>query len=304
METINMESKMTTKHNDATTIDGLAPDDLQQVLQIVDTALQFLQSTDQASDPIAAQHVVTHVSELEAMLARLRETSAKFDSLNEKERRQLTRILQETLAAFQTIGPATDGRKLVSIFGSARTRPGHIDWKNTEEIAYRLALRGIGTVSGGGPGIMEAANKGCHRGGMPSVGLNIELPFEECGNPYQTVPLRFKYFLTRKLIFVKYSSAFVAMPGGFGTIDELGEILCLIQCKCAHRVPIFLFDSAYWTGLIDWFTAQMLNGDTGRFYINPEDLELFRITDDIDEMVDSIADHCAVDSVPIVQSNT
>lgn len=175
----------------------------------------------------------------------------------------------------------------VSIFGSARTKPDHKYYKLAEEIAFDLTQHGYGVITGGGPGIMEAGNKGAHRGKGVSVGLNIELPFEQHDNPYidSGKSLDFDYFFVRKVMFVKYSQGFVVMPGGFGTLDEMFEAITLIQTKKIGAFPIILVGRKFWRGLIDWIKDTLLekNGN-----ISPKDLDLFSIVDTADEVIDVI----------------
>jgi uncharacterized protein (TIGR00730 family) len=171
----------------------------------------------------------------------------------------------------------------VSIFGSARTQPEHPSYILAEDLAYQLTQRGYGIISGGGPGIMEAANKGAKRGAGTSVGLNIDLPFEQSSNPYidHDKNLNFDYFFVRKVMFVKYSQGFVVMPGGFGTLDEFFEAITLIQTNKIGRFPIVLFGKKYWEGLIDWIKTVMLEEKN----ISPQDLELFKLVDTVPEAV-------------------
>ena len=175
----------------------------------------------------------------------------------------------------------------VSVFGSARTNPEHKYYKLAEEIAFDLTQNGYGVVTGGGPGIMEAGNKGAHRGKGISVGLNIELPFEQHDNPYidKGKSLDFDYFFVRKVMFVKYSQGFVAMPGGFGTLDELFEAMTLIQTKKIGAFPIILVGTDFWSGLIDWVKDTLLEKFGN---ISKEDLDLFSIVDTSDEVIDVI----------------
>lgn len=177
-------------------------------------------------------------------------------------------------------------RPAVSIFGSARTQPDEPYYKKTEELANMLSNAGFSVISGGGPGIMEAANKGAFQGKSPSVGLNILLPHEQTGNPYQNVSVNFRHFFSRKVAFVKYATAYVVMPGGMGTLDELFESLTLIQTGKAKKMPIFLYGTEFWTGLWTWIEAQLLSNKL----IAAEDLNLVKITDDPQFIVDSIFD--------------
>jgi uncharacterized protein (TIGR00730 family) len=175
----------------------------------------------------------------------------------------------------------------VSIFGSARTGPDHPYYKLAEEIAHALSDAGFSVVSGGGPGIMEAANKGAHAGPSPSIGLNIMLPHEQSGNPYQDIALNFRHFFSRKVMFVKYASAYVVLPGGFGTLDELAEILTLVQTGKTRRIPIILVHRPFWDGLIDWFKKTLIEEGT----IDAEDMDLFKVLDNPRDVVDAIFDH-------------
>lgn len=172
----------------------------------------------------------------------------------------------------------------VSIFGSARTAPDDPMYTLTEDISRRLSDAGFAIVSGGGPGIMEAANKGAKAGGSPSIGVNITLPNEEKPNEYQDISISFKHFFARKVMFVKYASAYVVMPGGFGTLDELAEILTLIQTGKSRRIPIILVHSPFWDGLLQWFRNTLVERGT----ISPEDLDLMTVLDDPEEIVDAI----------------
>lgn len=175
----------------------------------------------------------------------------------------------------------------VSIFGSARTQPDHEYFKLTEEIARLLSDAGFSVISGGGPGIMEAANKGAYPGKSPSIGLNIELPHEQKGNVYQDISINFKHFFMRKVMFVKYASAYVVMPGGFGTLDELMEALTLVQTGKAPKIPIILVCSAFWGGLVDWIKDRLI----GEGMASPEDMDLIKVIDDPKAVVEAIFKH-------------
>ena len=177
----------------------------------------------------------------------------------------------------------------VAIFGSARLKEGHPYYALTEQLARKLSDSGFSVVSGGGPGIMEAANKGASAGKSPSVGLNILLPFEAGGNGYQDVSLSFQHFFARKVMFVKHAGAYVVMPGGFGTLDELTEALTLIQTSKVRRIPVILVGSAFWKGLIDWFKTTLVDEKV----INAEDVNIFKIIDDPQQVVDAIFEHYA-----------
>lgn len=204
-----------------------------------------------------------------------------MQQLLNKESWKIFQIMAEFVEGYEqlaTISPS------VSIFGSARTKPDHPYYQLTEDLAYKLSESGFSVVSGGGPGIMEAANKGAYRGKSKSVGLNILLPFEQTGNPYQDISLNYRHFFSRKVMFVKYASAYVVMPGGFGTLDELAEILTLIQTGKSRRFPIILMVSEFWQPLIEWFKNTLVIEGT----ISPDDLDLFQILDDPDEVVEAI----------------
>jgi uncharacterized protein (TIGR00730 family) len=177
-------------------------------------------------------------------------------------------------------------RPAVSIFGSARSKAGTPVYALTEEIANKLSHAGFAVISGGGPGIMEAANKGAQAGPSPSVGLNIELPFEQFGNPYQDIALRFRHFFARKVAFVKFATAYVVMPGGFGTLDELSEALTLMQTGTGRRMPVILVGSSFWRGLLHWMEDTLVvNG-----MIGAEDMKLMTVVDDSDAVVNAIFD--------------
>lgn len=179
-----------------------------------------------------------------------------------------------------------DIRPAVSIFGSARTKTDDPLYTLTEDIARRLSDAGFSVISGGGPGIMEAASKGAFAGASLSVGLNIELPFEQHDNPYLDVSVQFRHFFPRKVAFVKYTSAYVVMPGGFGTLDELFEALTLVQTGKSRNMPIILVDSSYWSGLVAWIKEQTL----ARKLISPGDPDLLQVIDDPAKVVDAIFD--------------
>ena len=195
---------------------------------------------------------------------------------------RIFRIMAEFVDSFETmsrVGPA------VSIFGSARMKPSHPYYKKTVHLAEHLAKDGLAVITGGGPGVMEAANKGAAKGKGRSVGLNIELPFEQKPNPYANVPLDFHYFFSRKVCFAKYSMAFVFMPGGFGTLDEFAEIATLVQTERIPPFPMILFGRRFWSGLLRWMKSQMREGNT---FIGPKDLDLFPVTDSVPETLEVI----------------
>lgn len=177
---------------------------------------------------------------------------------------------------------ALAGLQGVSIFGSARIPESDPDYALAREVGARLGQAGFCVITGGGPGIMEAANRGAHDVRAGSVGLNIELPFEQAPNPYQTLELTFHYFFTRKVMFVRYACAFVVFPGGFGTLDELFEAIVLIQTDKVADFPVVLIGTAFWGGLLDWVRDQLLT----RGLIGPDDLGLVQMTDDVDLVVD------------------
>lgn len=181
----------------------------------------------------------------------------------------------EGFGALAELGPA------VSVFGSARTKPGHEDYDTAERLAGALVRAGFAVITGGGPGIMEAANKGAREADGVSVGLGIELPFEQGINSYVDIGINFRYFFARKTMFVKYAQAFCVLPGGFGTMDELFEALTLVQTKKVTRFPVVLLGTSYWSGLIDWLRSTMLEYGN----INEVDLDLVTLTDDVDEAV-------------------
>ena len=187
---------------------------------------------------------------------------------------RIFRIMAEFVEGFEelaSIGPA------VTIFGSAREKPGTKYYKLAEETGRRIAKSGFGVITGGGGGIMEAANKGAAEAGAVSVGLNIELPFEQKPNTYQNVALNFRYFFCRKVMFLKYANGFIVLPGGYGTMDELFESLCLIQTLKQVYFPVILMGTDYWQGLFEWVKDVMLE----KFkYICPEDMDVFSIVDD------------------------
>jgi uncharacterized protein (TIGR00730 family) len=172
----------------------------------------------------------------------------------------------------------------VSVFGSARTPPGTREYEMAREVGRKLGEAGFTVITGGGPGAMEGANRGARDAGARSVGLNIELPFEQDANGYVTDALEFHYFFTRKIMFVRYANAFVVLPGGFGTLDELFEALTLIQTGKVNEFPVCLVDSAYWGGLVGWLRERALADGM----ISPEDTDRFSVTDDLDEVVERV----------------
>lgn len=208
----------------------------------------------------------------------------KDDSQLSRESWKIFQIMAEFVEGFERLAHI---KPSVSIFGSARTLPDHPDYLLAEATARALSDAGFAVVSGGGPGIMEAANKGAYAGQSPSIGLNIQLPMEQSGNPFQDISLNFRHFFSRKVMFVKYASAYVVCPGGFGTLDELAEILTLVQTGKTRRIPIILVGSDFWRGLIDWFRDTLVEKNT----ISAEDLDLFMICDQPMDVVNAIFDY-------------
>ena len=191
------------------------------------------------------------------------------------------RIMGEFVQGFEELAHITHG---VAVFGSARTPAHHWEYKAAQETGALLARAGHTVITGGGPGIMEAANRGAFEAGGPSVGCNIELPHEQASNPYLTTSIKFRYFFVRKMMFVKYSNAFIIFPGGFGTLDELFEALTLIQTRKIHNFPVVLFGSSYWQQMLDWLRGPML----AEGKIIEDDFRRLHITDSPAEVVDII----------------
>jgi uncharacterized protein (TIGR00730 family) len=194
---------------------------------------------------------------------------------------QMFTIMAEFIEATEYL---SEIRPAVSIYGSARLKPSSPYYKLTTQIARKLSDAGFAVISGGGPGIMEAANKGAHAGKAPSVGLNIELPHEQSGNQWQDISLRFRHFFTRKVTFVKNSDAVIVMPGGFGTLDELAEVLTLIQTKKSRHVPIILVGSEFWKGLLSWFETSLVSMGL----ISPGDMDLMKVIDEPDQVLEAV----------------
>ncbi len=197
---------------------------------------------------------------------------------------QMFTIMAEFIEATEYL---SEIRPAVSIYGSARLREDSPYYQRTIEIARLFSDAGFAVISGGGPGIMEAANKGAHAGKSASVGLNIELPHEQQGNPYQDIAMRFRHFFTRKVTFVKNSDAFIVMPGGFGTLDELAEVLTLVQTGKSRAVPVVLFGSRFWKGLLDWFRFTLLPMGL----IAEHDLDLMKIVDEPHEVLEAVYEY-------------
>ncbi|RPH65470.1 MAG: TIGR00730 family Rossman fold protein [Burkholderiales bacterium] len=218
------------------------------------------------------------VPQLRAIASQERSTSLKA-----RESWHILGIISEFVEATERLA---DIRPAVSIFGSARVHPEHRWYETTVDVARRLSDAGFAIISGGGPGIMEAANRGAYVGKSASVGLNIQLPMEQTGNGYQDISLTFRHFFARKVAFAKYATAFVALPGGFGTLDELCEMLTMVQTRMGRRIPIILMDTGYWRGLIDWMREQLL----GNGLISQGDIELIQLIDDPAQVVEAIFD--------------
>ena len=204
---------------------------------------------------------------------------------------RIFRIMAEFVDSFETlsqVGPA------VTIFGSARAVRSDPCYKAAVELGRELAKHDFAVITGGGPGIMEAANKGAAEGKGKSIGLNIELPFEQKSNRYANVPIHFHYFFSRKVCFVKYSNGFVFLPGGFGKLDEFFEIITLVQTQRIPRFPLILFGRKYWKGLLQWMKAVLESNE----FINPDDLELVTVTDDVQKAIDLMLDYRRRVSIP------
>ncbi|PCI19171.1 MAG: TIGR00730 family Rossman fold protein [Piscirickettsiaceae bacterium] len=200
---------------------------------------------------------------------------------------------REAWKIFQIIAEFVDGfeqlshvRPAISVYGSARLKEDHPDYQRAQAISLALSDAGFSVISGGGPGIMEAANKGAFEGASTSIGLNIQLPHEQQSNPYQDISLNFRHFFARKVMFVKYAAAYVVLPGGFGTLDELAEILTLVQTGKTRKIPIILINREFWNGLLDWFKGTLVTAGT----ISESDLELIQICETPDEVLDIIFD--------------
>jgi len=198
---------------------------------------------------------------------------------------RIFRIMAEFVDSFEALSQLGPG---VTIFGSARMSPRDPHYQATVELAKGLAKHNLAIITGGGPGVMEAANKGAAQAKGKSVGLNIELPHEQRGNRYANVPIHFHYFFSRKVCFVNYSIGFVFMPGGFGTLDEFFEVATLVQTQRIPEFPMILFGKEFWTGLLAWMESRMLGKSK---FISPGDMDLFTVTDDPQEVIDVIVDY-------------
>ncbi len=214
------------------------------------------------------------------------DSASIIDDLKGDQSWRIFRIISEFTEGFDRLSGICEG---ISIFGSARLRPSNPYYQKTTEIAKLLSENGFTIITGGGPGIMEAANKGAFLKHHKTVGLNIELPQEQSPNPYQTVSLDFRYFFVRKVMFVRYSIGYVCMPGGFGTLDEFFESLTLMQTHKIYPLPLILFGSDFWGGLVDWIKTTLVQYET----ISPEDLDYIKVTDDPQEVLDIMLEHRA-----------
>lgn len=217
-------------------------------------------------------------------LPRIVDPEVKSQAFSARESWRIFGIMSEFVEAIERLQPI---RPAVSLFGSARTPSDHPYYVLTEKITRQLSDAGFSVISGGGPGIMEAANKGAYYGSSPSVGLNIELPHEQHSNAYQDISQTFRHFFARKYMFVRFASAYVVMPGGFGTLDELMEALTLIQTSKSRKMPIILVGSDFWKGLVDWFRDRLVEEKM----INPEDMDLLQIIDEPEQIVEAIFKH-------------
>jgi len=205
----------------------------------------------------------------------------EINELAKEESWRMFRIIGELVEGFDRLSVIEPA---VTIYGSARIKPGDEQYKKTEEIARRLGEIGFSIITGGGPGVMEAANKGALKAGVKSIGVNIELPEEQMPNAYTTMTLTFSHFFVRKVMLVKYATAFVIMPGGLGTLDEVTEVLTLMQTHKIKPFPVILFNSDYWKGFLDWLRTSTL----AKSYISEEDLDLLRVCDDTEEVVETV----------------
>jgi hypothetical protein len=214
--------------------------------------------------------------------AKLLQGVLRGDEFTRTDTWRVLRIMGEFIEGFDKLATL---EKAVTVFGSARTRPDDPQYAAAVEVGRRLARRGFAVITGAGPGIMEAANKGAKLGGGRSVGCNIELPFEQGTNPYVDTVVQFRYFFVRKTMFIKYSAAFIIFPGGYGTLDELFEAVTLIQTGKISQFPVILFGRHYWAGMFRWLQSRVV----GEGKISPGDVELMTLTDDPDEAVEIVA---------------
>jgi uncharacterized protein (TIGR00730 family) len=211
----------------------------------------------------------------------MRERRYPINEITLKDSWRMFHIMAEFVEGFEALA---DAHPSVSIFGSSRVNSGDEVYERAERTATLLAENGFGVITGGGPGVMEAANKGASLAGGRSIGLNIQLPFEQEPNPYANLSLSFRYFFVRKVMFVKYAVAYIIFPGGFGTMDELFESITLIQTHKIRPFPVILAGSDYWKGLLDWIRTVVLKAER----ISPEDLDIFQVIDDPEEIVRTI----------------
>ncbi|GIW36520.1 MAG: cytokinin riboside 5'-monophosphate phosphoribohydrolase [Meiothermus sp.] len=209
-------------------------------------------------------------------------TQPEIDLLQHQDSWRLWRIMAEIVEGFEVLGEL--GVPLVTVFGSARLDSESPYYPQAQLLGQRLAEAGFGVVTGGGPGLMEAVNRGAYNAGGISVGLNIQLPHEQRANPFQTHSLSFRYFFARKLMLVRYAQAFVVMPGGFGSLDELAEVLVLVQTGKVHPFPIFAMDKAYWRGLLDWMKGTMIPAGV----VDAKDLDLISLVDTPEEVLKAL----------------
>ncbi|MDD2662588.1 MAG: TIGR00730 family Rossman fold protein [Dechloromonas sp.] len=212
------------------------------------------------------------------------ETEALLKGTTARESWRIFGIMSEFVEATERLAAI---KPAVTLFGSARVRPESPYYMLTEQLSRLLSDSGFSVISGGGPGIMEAANKGAFFGKSPSVGLNIQLPHEQKSNPYQDISQTFRHFFARKYMFVRFASAYVVMPGGFGTLDELMEALTLIQTGKARRIPLILVCSDFWGGMIEWFKDRLV----AEGMVDPEDMSLIQLIDEPQQVVDAIFKH-------------
>jgi len=218
------------------------------------------------------------------MLSKNNAHARGIDDLKGDQSWRIFRIISEFTEGFDRLSEVSDA---ISIFGSARLLPEHPHYQKTVELAELLCKNDFSIISGGGPGIMEAANKGAYNQDQLSIGLNIELPMEQAPNPYQNISLDFRYFFVRKVMFVRYSIGYVCMPGGFGTLDEFFEALTLMQTNKIYPIPLILFGSEFWEGLLEWIKSTLIEYET----ISIEDLDLITVTDDPEEVLDIMVRH-------------
>ncbi len=232
-------------------------------------------ATREVDDAIRSPYAI--ITEDEKLLQR----PGRFDDFTKTDPWRVLRITSEFIEGFDTLASI---QKAVTVFGSARTGPDDPQYRAAQEVSRLLAEAGFGIITGAGPGIMEAANKGARDGGGRSIGCNIELPFEQGANPYVDTLVNFRYFFVRKTMFIKYSVAFIIFPGGFGTLDELFEALTLIQTGKIYQFPVILFGRHYWAGLVRWLQTRVL----GEGKISPGDIDLMLLTDDPAEATQAV----------------